>query len=100
MGQTQLSVQQIKSHFDGTCPQPFPRRVLIEDLGLIAKEELEESEAAQLVLVSLLTSESQMDRFDAYNWLKELKRESLSTPDTDTNLDTFEADEENEEIWS
>ena len=100
MGQTNLSVQELAAHFNATAKQPFPRRLLIEELGHIAEENLEESAAAQRVLVSLLGSTSELDRFDSYRFLKRLRSASLSTPDTDNSMRLFEADTDNEEICS
>lgn len=95
MRQTTLTVQQIKGHLDGVAMQPYPKCLLINELGELARKFGADTAKAQKILVELLESEDTADRWIAIKCLKEAQEAGLTSRDTDFHIAAFSNAPEN-----
>ena len=96
MRQTNLSLEQIKDYFESKISLPYPRCLVINELGQIAKNTIgKESSSAQEVLVELLQSDEESDQYIAIRYLKELESKRIATPKTIKAITEFVTKPEN-----
>lgn len=96
MRQTTLSLQQIKDYFESRISLPYPRCLVVNELGQIAKNTIgKESSSAQEVLVSLLQGKMESDKHIAIRYLKELEAKRIATAKTVKAIAEFVANPEN-----
>jgi hypothetical protein len=96
--QTSISFAMLKAYFEGAEQLHYPRCMLVNEVGDIAREGGNDAADAQKVLATLLASDEESDRWIAIRHLSDVRNSGKATPQTLAAIATFESNPVNADV--
>ena len=96
MRQTDFSLEELEGYFSGTkLITGYPRCLLVNEVGDIARYDEVHSAEAQRILVALLKSDKESDRWIAIRHLADLQQVGVAKSETELAIADFASQPEN-----